>query len=244
MATSPLLYASQDIHPVLDMAQPIRIGPAITGTISITSSLPNHASVYSGVKIEYANLNTETNTVYVFPIFPTGTIPRRFIFEASFSLLNFSSNDFIYFFIGTPESGSSTMNAMGFSLDGLSFATIANGVFSASSANFGSAWYTNSSTGTFFIKKEFEFRTQTFATGSDVVFRCRECTSSDEENGTYQYDGLYKSSPDFPWQKFPAAWNGKTFNKIFLGVSSPFGSSGEINMDLFRVKKHIMDWDS
>lgn len=243
MAKSPLLYASQDIHPVLDMAQPIRIGPAITGTITLTSSLSNQASVYSNAKIQYAGLNTETNTVYIIPMFPTGTIPRRFTFEASFSLISFLSNDFLYFFIGTADSGSSTMNAMGFSLDGTRFATIANGVFSASTLSFGNAWYTNGSTGTFYIKKEFEFKTQTFTTGSDVVFRCRECTSNDEENSTFQYNGLYKSSPDFPWQKFPATWNGKTFDKIFLGVSSPFGGDGEINMDLFRVKKHIMDWD-
>lgn len=240
MATSPLLYASRDTLPALDVSDPIRFGPSITGTISVASNTPTSASVYSNLKISYAGLDTGTDTVCIVPIFPSGTVPRRFSFEMALSLI---PADSVYFFIGTADSGSNTFNAMGFSFAGDKFATIANGVFSSSFTDFGKAWYTSAVTGSGYIKKEFEFRTQTFTTGSDVVFRCKEYTEFNEENSTFQYDTVYKSALKFPWQKFPAAWNNKTFNKLFLGVTAAVNTA-EINIDLFRVGKHIMDWDS
>lgn len=243
MAQSPILYKTRETNPILDFGSPLIIGTANTGSFILTSSVASHGSIYPSVMFSASNLNTNEDSICIVPIFPSGTIPKRFTFEASFSYINTNALK-AYFIIGTENSSSNGFNGMAFSFDGAYFGTISNGIFSASNKTFGGAWYSPNAYKLSFIKKEFEFRTQTFTTGSDVVFRCREFTTTSEENGASCYDTVYRSDVDFPASRFPVGWNNKTFNKIFFGFTATGFAEGFTIFDLIRVRKHIMDWDS
>jgi hypothetical protein len=238
------LYTTRDDLPILDFGQPILIGPSATGTLSITSSASTDLSVYPNIEIRCTNLNTSTNSMYLIPVFPSGTLPRRFIFEAVMTRFSDVSNKNVFFVVGTSNSSSLGFNGMAFSLRANVFATISNGIFSSSF----NSWAPPGGifiAGNYltYIEKEFEFKTQTFATGSDVVFRGRDYNSTNEENSTFQHSVVYCSDSLFPWQSFPSGWNGQTFNKLFLGVVSDGVATWNVLFDSIRVKKHSMDWD-
>lgn len=241
---SNTLFKLRDPHPALDVGTPILIGPSITGSVSLTSSAATAGSIYPNISISCAGLDTQTDSVYIIPLFPTGTVPRRFSFEMIFSNRNYSGYYMgLYFIIGTAISSSANFNGMAFSFKGDKFSTISNGVFSSSLNDFGQVWFWD---GNYlnYIKKEFEFRTQTPSTGSELSFRCREFTCTSKADGTYQYDTIYKSHVNFPWQKFPESWNNKTFNKLFLGISCVAPDTGNTYIDTIRIQKHVMDWDT
>lgn len=244
MPGSNYLFTTREQHPALDVSL-VFIGPTITGTFSFTSSAATSLSMYPNISLSYSGVRCGLDSCYLVPLF-SGTVPKRFIFEMSLSKCNPSNSEGDFFWaIGTENSSSANVCAMGFNLKGDKFFTITNGVFSASNNTFTQAWLP-AADNLNYIRKEFEMQTQTPQTGSEIAFRCREFTSTSEENSTFQYDTIYKSHVDFPFENFPSGWYGKTFNKLYLGYTYGAGgvsSNGQFLIDSIRVKKHYMDWD-
>lgn len=243
------LFRLNEDSPSSDIGIVYRLGPQ-TGTVSFSTVPGTHMSIYPNLRLFHTGVNNGTTGIHIARLF-SGSLPKRFIWRASFSekVATNTVGD-LYLIVGTDEGTTGSFNGFGFKVGSnpnTDYINIANGVLSSSTLltpMWSNSMAISTITSVNSFNLEFEMRQNSFTDApNQFMFRGRIVSTvgeRDSETTTFSFGTKRMNSASVP-----TAWNGKTFDRIYLGYRNTFGgiNSGSILMDECIIMKHYMDWD-